>query len=216
MKKEELLEYNLIKISDIDSKIKDNNYKKNHMYEKNIRKLNIYNKLSKLMNKYVQLILVLILSIIIYINVHNGIITTLVSIVITILLNSLLLLLLNILKPKDNYKSKIDKLTYENNELYTKRNTYINLYNYTLNSDKTIMNNIKLRINRKKYYEYDKYIGQYSNNKDSYEFITLNKMKKEENILIESIKNKIFWELNPNFKTEQLSKEQLKLIADSI
>lgn len=216
MNKEEILKYNLTKISAIDKEIKENNNNKNSMYEHNMKRLNIYNILLKFTNKYIQILMILLTSIIVYIILQNGIYTSLLSMIIVIIYNSILLISLNTLKPKDSYNKKIDEYNKQNTELYIKRNTYINLYNYTLNKDKAIIDNIKLRINKKKYYEYDKYIDKYSNQKDSYEFITLNQMKNDEDSLIECIKNKIYWELNPSFKTEELTNEQLKLIADAI
>ena len=78
--------------------------------------------------------------------------------------------------------------------------------------ENALYNNIKLRINNEKFYEYDKYIPSLNLDKDSYEINTLNQMSYKEELLRKSIKNKVYWELNSSVKTEKLTNEQLKRI----
>ena len=206
-----LLEYNLSKISEIDKELLDNNEKKNKFLSYHSKRYNIYSFLEKLTDRIFQTILIVLTTIIVYLVFKDPFYSILISLNIIIFVN----LIITLFETKEDFLTDLCVYRKKHNELMKKRSCYINLYNYTLNGDQTILNNIKLRINQGSYCDYDKVdLSDISNN--SYEYKTLKIMSKKEKIMKNSIKNKVYWELNSPIKTEKLSTEELNTINEAL
>ncbi len=216
MKKKYLLAYNLSQIAAIDQEMINNNEQRKKYLKKNQPKITLYKLLTKIQDSKLLALLIIIVALGIYLlskKVFFSIITTLGIIA---LYNGLLLLALKVFKPSETYFSKLEEYKNANNFLLMKRNTYISLYNYTLNGDQAIMHNIKLRIHKQQFYEYDKYLDKIWLHQDIYALNTLKEMKNKEYILTQSIKNKVYFELNYPTGNEQLSKTDLKMIINAL
>ena len=115
--------------------------------------------------------------------------------------------------------SDIDKEMTTNNEnrkMYLKKNhKKITLYKL-LNGDQAIMRNIKLKIHKQQFYEYDKYLDKVWLHQDEYALKTLKEMQNKEYIFTQSIKNKVYFELNYQPGTEKLSVTELKTIINAL
>lgn len=216
MNKQYLLAYNLSKISDIDKEMIANNENRKMYIKKNNKKITLYNLLNKLINSKLLALLIIVLALFIFISSKKVFFSIIITLVIIALYNGILLLLINKLKPTDEYFSKLEEYKTANNFLLTKRNTYIALYKYTLNGDQEIMHNIKLKINKQQFYEYDKYLDKVWLHQDEYALNTLKEMQNKENIFTQSIKNKVYFELNYQPGTEKLSVTELKTIINAL
>ena len=207
-----LAEYNLSKISDIDKRLMENNKQKNKFMKYHSKRYKIYKFLTKLTGRLFQTILILASTIIVYLLFNNPFYSVIISLNFISFVNLLINMFITIFETKDDFLLELCKYRKEYNELIDKRKCYINLYNYSLYGDVTILNNIKLRINNGSYCDYNNSLclGFDSN---SYEVNTLNIMKKKEDKLRNSIKNKVYWELNSPLKSENLSMEELRTIS---
>lgn len=216
MNKQYLLAYNLSKISDIDKEMITNNESRKMYIKKNNKKITIYKLLNKLINSKFLALLIVVLALFIFISSKKVFFSIIITLVIIALYNGILLLLINKLKPTDEFFSKLEEYKTANNFLLTKRNTYITLYNYTLNGDQAIMRNIKLKIHKQQFYEYDKYLDKVWLHQDEYALNTLKEMQNKEHIFTQSIKNKVYFELNYQLGTEKLSVTELKTIINAL
>lgn len=212
MKNADLIQYNLSNISLIDKDIKSINEDKNKYLDKINTKFKINKNIEKLRAKVFQSILIIAISLTTYLNMRNIITSILISLAVIFIINMIIKVLLSIFKIDNNYLDRVNEYTDKVNSLLSKRNTYINLYKYSKYGEKAIYDNIRLKVNNKKFYEYDKYMDSLFLEKDSYEYKTLNEMRNKEHLLVNNIKNKVYMELNSPVKTEKLSNEQLKLI----
>ena len=212
MSNSELIDYNLSKISELDEIIEENNREKNKYIEYNNKKYNKFIFFDKLLSKRFQTLLVSIITITIFILVIDPFYSILISLNIISLINLIINIFVNIFEVDEDFSEKLEKYKNKNDELLLKRNSYVNLYNYCMYGENALYNNIRMMINKEKYYEYEKIIPSLDFDKESYEISTLNKMNKEEKVLKESIKNKVYWELNSPVKSEKLTNEQLKMI----
>lgn len=208
----ELIEYNLSKISTIDKEIEENNKEKNKLIDYYDKRYNKYLFFNKLLSKNFQAIFISILTIVVFILVMDSFYTILITLNILSFVNIIINMLVNVYEIEESYVERLESYNKKNDKLLLKRNSYINLYNYSVYGESALYNNIRLRINNEKFYEYEKYIPNLDLDKDSYEINTLNYMKHQEELLKNSIKNKVYWELNSLVKTEKLTNEQLKLI----
>ncbi len=216
MKKEEMLKYNLSIISNIDKEISNNSKEKNNLIKKYKTRIMIHNIISKLDSNLFKSLLTLIVTILCIYNYGNTLVAVLLSLGIILLVDIIINVILKLLSPKKDYYDKLSNYSKERKSLLQRRNTYINLYRYTLDEEKAILNNVKSRINHINYYEYDKYINSEWINNDKYALNKLLEMKDKEYDLVRNIKNKLYYEINAEEKTEGLSQEQLKYIAESI
>lgn len=203
--------YNLQKISEIDNLLILNMEDK----EAFIKKCNERYKLSKIVkilsNKTILVILVIINTFINKDNMTKAILSTL---FILIVYNSLVALIIHICKIPKSYCYKIDEFNKIRELLLIKRNLYVNLYNYSKNKEKLILNNIKLRINNKYFLDYSKYKNQNWLKDDLYAYTTLKEMQYKEMVYTDIIRNRIELELmSPNYN-EEIPKEELKEILD--
>lgn len=216
MNKQYLLSYNLSKISDIDKEMTTNNENRNMYIKKNHTKITLYKVLNELINSKLFALLIIVLSLFIFLLTKKAIFSIIITLLIIALYNGSLLLIINKLKPTDEYFSKLEEYKKANDFLLTKRNTYIALYNYALNGDQAIMNNIKLKIHKQQFYEYDKYLDKVWLHQDAYALNTLKEMQNKEHIFTQSIKNKVYFELNYQVGTEKLSVTELKTIINAL
>lgn len=216
MNKQYLLSYNLSKISDIDKEMTANNENRNMYIKKNHTKITLYKVLNKLINSKLLACLIIVLSLFIFLLTKKAIFSIIITLLIIALYNGSLLLIINKLKPTDEYFSKLEEYKTANNFLLTKRNTYIALYKYALNGDQAIMHNIKLKIHKQQFYEYDKYLDKVWLHQDAYALNTLKEMQNKEHIFTQSIKNKVYFELNYQVGTEKLSVTELKTIINAL
>ena len=216
MNKQYLLAYNLSKISDIDKEMTTNNENRKMYLKKNHKKITLYKLFNKLLNSKFLALLIMALALFIFISSKKVFFSIVISLAIIAFYNAILLLLINRLKPSDEYFSKLEEYKTANNFLLTKRNTYITLYNYTLNGDQAIMRNIKLKIHKQQFYEYDKYLDKVWLHQDEYALKTLKEMQNKEYIFTQSIKNKVYFELNYQPGTEKLSVTELKTIINAL
>lgn len=215
MHKNDLLNYNLSQISNLDKKISDLRKEKKKYVEKNEKKDDMYDLFSKLQERIFLTILIIAISLIVYNEAGNALVTVLITGAIMIVFNIVVIVILKVVEPDCDYSKKVTDYNEELSRLLQKRNTYINLYNYAMYGDKALYNNIKAKIYNGKSYEYDA-ISNLNYSEDSYEYITLNEMKIKETNLIKIIKNKVSLSLKLPTNDENLSKEQLNLIQRAL
>lgn len=215
MHKNDLLNYNLSQISNLDKKISDLRKEKEKYIEKNEKKYNIYDLFSKMQERIFLTILIIAISLIIYNEVGNSIITILITIGIIVAFNMLIIGILKIFEPDYNFSQKLLEYNENVNELLQKRNSYINLYKYAMYGDKALYDNIKSKIYKGKSYEYD-VINNLNYKEDSYEFVTLNEMMNKEKNLVKLIREKVSLSLKLQINDENLSKEQLNMIQNAL
>lgn len=216
MNKQHLLAYNLSKISAIDKELTNNNEQRKLYLKKNQPKITLYKWLMNVQHSKFLALLIIVVAWCSYFSSKKILFSIIITLGIVALYNGILVLLINKLKPSEEYFSILEEYKNFNNFLLTQRNTYINLYNYTLNGENAILRNIKLKIHKQQFYEYDKYLDKIWLRQDMYALNTLKEMQNKEHILTQSIKNKIYFELNYATGNEQLSKTELKTIMNAL
>mgnify|MGYP003295741022 CR=1 FL=1 len=129
------------------------------------------------------------ITLIAYKKISNVIIVGLVSAIILSLFNLVVCRLISIFKLDESYIEKSEEYKDRLEKLYIKRNTYVNLYNYTMYGEKSLFNNIKSKISNEKYYDYSLNVNLFSNNKRSYEYVMLNEIALREDRLLSKVNN---------------------------
>ena len=216
MKNSDLINYNLTKISLIDEELKGINEEKNDYIKKIDNKLKINKLIERMRTTKKQVFMIVLISIFCYIFIKKIIYSCLLSMVITLFINIIFEILLEIFKIDKSDIKKITEYADNINYLLLKRNTYINLYKYAIYGKKALYDNIRMKIKDEKYYDYDKFLDNFSFDLDSYEYVTLNEMKNKENILTKNIKEEIILEINSPNNRFNLSIDELNLIASKI
>ena len=209
-------EYNLKKIEYIDKDIIKNREEYNKYVESFEGKFATNKFLKKISNRTVTMISIIILALIIFLITFNPFITVGLTIVLIVIVNIIASIIIDKTEPTEEYLDKLDEFEHNYKELIHQRNAYVNLYYYSINGDDAIINNIKLRINNKEYFEYDAYFDKVWLNQDVYAYKTLQEMNRKEKIFTTSIKNKVDWELNYPEKSTELSTDKLYFIHNAL
>lgn len=204
------INYNLKKISEIDKLLILNQEEKEAYINKHNYLFLMEKILKVLSNEKMIFILLIIISTILF--KHNKIKTIIYSSIFILLYNSILIIIGYIFKIPKDYYDKLEEYASNRKLLLIKRNLYINLYNYSINKENSILNNIRFRINNKYFLDYDKYKNQKWLKDDLYAYATLKEMEYKEIVYTNIIRNRIELELISPYYNEDISKEKLKSI----
>lgn len=210
-----LIQYNLSKISEIDKQLLKNNEEKDKFLNYHTKRHKIYNFLEKLTDRTFQTMMIILSTVISYVIFKDPINSAIISINFIVFVNLILMIFITMYETKEDFLTELCTYRKKHNDLMKKRGYYINLYNYALKGDQTILNNIKLRINNGSYCEYDN-LKDFDIKNNSYEYKTLKIMSKKEKMMKESIKNKVYFELNSPVRSENLSTEELNTIQNAL
>lgn len=216
MNNDDLIKYNLSHISDIDRDIKKNIKEKNDFIKHHAKRFKIYKFFTKLTNRMFQTLLILLTSLIVTLIFIDPVYSILISLNIIVFVNLIINIFINIYETKENFIEEVCKYRREYNELIIKRNSYVNMYNYLKYGDESLLNNIKLKINKEDFYQYELGISKFDNEKDSYEYKTLSLMKEKEENIKKNLIDRVNYEMKTNNKTENLTDDELRLIALSL
>lgn len=216
MQNNDLVNYNLTKISLIDEELKSINEEKDNYIKKLDSKLKINKIIEKCRVTKIEVIMLIIISLICYIFVKKFLYSCLLSIVIIVFINLIFEILLDIYKIDKDSINKLTDYAEKISNLLFKRNTYINLYNYSKYGKQALYDNIRKKIKEEKYCDYDKCLDDSLFDMDSYEYLTLVEMNNKEKTLIKNIKEEVILEISSPNNRFNLSKEELNLIANKI
>lgn len=204
------------KLDELDKKINNRiKYKKN-LNKKLSNSVKLYNFIYKLSNKFFQTMLVFSVCTITYISYEDITTSALYSILVLLITNILRAILLIIFKPDGLKYNELQECIDSIKDLVLKRTIIMSIYDYTINGEDCIINNIKRKINNKNYLEFDKYLDEEWIKQDSKIYNKLIEMKVKEDELTNTIKNRIYMELNYPEYSEELPIEQLKLIQSML
>lgn len=192
----------LINISRIDKEIEDTKNDKNkYIYSKQHR-IEIVDFLSYFVKSKFHILLIILLSIAMQ-NITSSFIKTFIfTSIIVLIFNLIIVLLIKFNKMDERYYNKIELYNESINKSLNERYKEVILYKYSIDKNKFLLNNIKLRINNNYYLDFDNYLE--NNMLSSKEIILFKKMKEEEEILINNIKNEINYQINYEVKNEEL------------
>lgn len=216
MQNNDLISYNLTKISLIDEELKSINEEKDNYIKKLDSKLKINKMIEKCRVTKIEVIMLVLISLICYIFVKKFVYSCLLSIVIIVFINLIFEILLDIYKIDKDSINKLTDYAEKISNLLFKRNTYINLYNYSKYGKQALYDNIRKKIKEEKYCDYDKCLDDSLFDMDSYEYLTLVEMNNKEKTLIKNIKEEVILEISSPNNRFNLSKEELNLIANKI
>lgn len=216
MQNNDLISYNLTKISLIDEELKSINEEKDNYIKKLDSKLKINKMIEKCRVTKIEVIMLVLISLICYIFVKKFVYSCLLSIVIIVFINLIFEILLDIYKIDKDSINKLTDYAEKISNLLCKRNTYINLYNYSKYGKQALYDNIRKKIKEEKYCDYDKCLDDSLFDMDSYEYLTLVEMNNKEKTLIKNIKEEVILEISSPNNRFNLSKEELNLIANKI
>lgn len=206
----EVIKYNLEMISDIDKDIENNRKSRNDYINsyKTIFRLNKF--FTMLSSSKVLTFMIVKIALVMFLLLHNPVIVTLVTTVAVLLYNIIIRLFIEAFTPSEEYYNTLDEYDKLKNELVVRRNLYISMYDYSVKGESSLLNNIKLKINNKEFVDYELYKNaEWLSNKSA---TILEEMSLKEKMLVNSIKNRIDWELNSNMKYDDISNDKLKEI----
>ena len=204
------------KVDEIDTIIKDRIKYKKSLNKKLCNNVKIYNFVYKLCNRFFQTMLVFSVCTITYISYEDIATSALYSILVLLITNAIRAILLIVYKPDGLKYNELQECIDSIKDLSLKRTIYMSIYDYSINGEESIMNNIRRKINNKNYLEFDKYLDEEWIREDSIVYNKLIEMKVKEDELTDTIKNRIHLELNYPEYSEELSVEQLKFIQAAL
>ena len=204
------------KVDELDREIKDRIKYKKSLNKKLYNNVKIYNFVYKLCNRFFQTMLVFSVCTITYISYEDVATSALYSILVLLITNMLRAILLVIYKPDGLKYNELQECIDSLKDLSLKRTIVMSIYDYSINGEESIMNNIRRKINNKNYLEFDKYLDEEWIREDKQLYNKLIEMKVKEDELTNTIKNRIYWELNYPEYSEELSVEQIKLIQAAL
>ncbi len=194
----------LSKISHIDENI-DTNRDIASQYSNNCKKQSHWYKILQCLHSFKFITLNLIISSLsIYFLLNKIVLTIIITLLFCLMVNIIVILLLQ--KSEDAYEENFVNLTYYNEEyldLINIRNTYSNLYNYSLYGDEVILQNIRLKIQKGAFYDYNLCLNKIWLNQDQKALKLLTEMRDKQEIMIRDLKIDIANELKNNHTKEQ-------------
>jgi hypothetical protein len=209
-------EYNLKKIEYIDKDIIKNREEYNKYIESFEGQFRTNRILKKISNKVIPLVGMLLTAIVVFLISFNPFITAGLTLIIWVIINIIVSIIIKKTEPTEEYLDKLEEFEKAHKDLINQRNAYVNLYYYSINGDEAIINNIRLRINNKEYFEYGAYFDKIWLNQDVYAYKTLQEMNRKEKIFTTSIKNQVDWELKYPEKSTELSTDKLYFIHNAL
>ena len=204
------------KLDEVEKKLKKQLRYKKSLNKRLYNNVKHYNFIYKLSNRFFQSMLVFSVCTITYLSYKNILTSALFSILVLLITNIIRVIFLYIYKPDGLKLHELQELVDSINDLARKREVLFSIYDYSINGKLSIMNNIKRKINDKKYLNYDSYLDEEWIKNDSVLYHKLIEMKVCEDELTETIKNKIYLELNYPEYSEELTLEQLNLIQNAL
>ena len=204
------------KVDELDREINKKIKYKKYLNKKLYKNLMLYNFVYKLSNRFFQSMLVFSVCTITYISYRDIPTSALYSILVLLITNILRAILLIIYKPNGLKYNELQECIDSIKDLLIKRKIIMSIYDYTINGEESIINNIKRKINNKEYLEFDSYLDEEWIKNDNLVYSKLIEMRVKEDELTDTIKNKIYLELKYPEYSEELTVEQLKLIQNAL
>lgn len=192
----------LINISNIDKEIEEVKKEKRKYISSKQHRIDVASFLSYFVKSKFHILLIILLSITMNSLTNSFIRTFTITSIIVLIFNLIIIILINLNKMDDRYYNKLELYNESINKLLKERYKEVIFYKYSQDKGKFLLNNIKLRINNSYYLDYDNYLE--NNILSSKEINIVKKMKEEEDILINNIKNEINYQINYEVNNKEL------------